>query len=571
MRTTAKLAIYACCSALLMGNLIWAQPASADIKSGAFLAGRAASLTNDFASSLTYNRRSMLANPDNMVAQENLLLAFLGVGRVADAIVLADQFKGEQQDWQVAKIIQTADLLSQGSYDALIELFDTGFSANPLVDQMVLAWAQAGGGDTATALNTLEALGNEPGLRDFASFQSAMLLSAQNDPKALEVLVDFDADLGGFGPRPQLIRALMLADRGDFDQAIDVLDQNFPSLLDPEIIEIRKSFVAQTVPDGYLPQNFQQAAADIYYSIATFISAADIDPNFILIYARLAQFLAPDHVPARLIAAQTLQELGQYDLSIAEFAKISPNQAQYYNAELGRADALDATGQDQAALQVLENLMRRFPDSPLAFISYADLSRRSQDYDKAITAYSRAIDLFAAQNQSRWGLHYARAISYERSDQWPAAERDFRKALELNPNQPQVLNYLGYSLIEQRTDLDEALDMIDRAIQQSPDSGYIVDSMGWGLYRLGRFQEALPYMERAAELMPVDPIVNDHLGDVYWAVGRKLEAEFQWRRALSFGPDETEIQRIRKKLDIGLDQVLIEEGQDLTHQVAGNR
>lgn len=570
MRTIAKSAIYACCSALILGSSLLGQPASADVKSGAFLAGRAASLTNDFASSLTYNRRAAFVDPDNMVAQENLLLAYVGLGRVADAIELADQFTGAQQDWQVAKIIHTADLLSQGAYDALIELFDTGFGANPLVDQMVLAWAQAGTGDTARALDTLEQLGNEPGLRDFAIFQSAMILNAQNDPKAFDIIADFKTDLGGFGPRPQLMWALMLADRGDFGQAVDIFDQYFPSPLDPELIEIRKLLAAQIVPAGYLPENFTQATAEIYHAIATFISAADIDPNFILIYARLAQFLAPDHVPARLIAAQTLHELGQYDLSIDEFAKIAPDHPQYHNAELGRADALDAAGRDQAALQVLENLMRRFPDSPVAFVGYADLARRAEDFDKAIQAYSQAIDKFAAQNQSRWGLHYARAISYERSDQWPAAERDFRKALELNPNQPQVLNYLGYSLIEQRTNLDEALDMIDRAIRQSPDSGYIVDSMGWGLYRLGRFQEALPYMERAAELMPVDPIVNDHLGDVYWAVGRKLEAEFQWRRALSFDPEEKDLHRIRKKLDIGLDQVLIEEGQDPIHQVADN-
>jgi len=570
MRAIAKSAINACCSALILGNLIWGQPAAADVQSGAFLAGRAASVTNDFSASFSYNKRVVQLDPDNLVSQENLLLAYIGLGRVADAIELADQFTGEQRDWQVTKIIHTADLLSQGSYAALIELFDTDFAANPLVDQMVLAWAQAGMGNTADALATLETLGQEPGLRDFAIFQSAMVLYAQNDPRAVDIMAGFKTDFGGFGPRPQLMWALMLADRGDFDQAIDVFDQYFPSLLDPELIEIRKSLVAQTVPVGYLPQNFTQATAEIYHAIATFISAADIDPNFILIYVRLAQFLAPDHMPARLIAAQTLQELGQYDLSIDEFAQIAPDHPQYHNAELGRADALDAAGQDQAALQVLENLMRRFPDSPLAFVGYADLSRRSENYDKAITAYSKAIDLFTAQNRSRWGLHYARAISYERTDQWPAAERDFRRALELNPNQPQVLNYLGYSLIEQRTNLDEALDMIDRAIQQSPDSGYIVDSMGWGLYRLGRFQEALPYMERASELMPVDPIVNDHLGDVYWAVGRKLEAEFQWRRALSFDPEEKELQRIRKKLAIGLDQVLIEEGQDPIHQMADN-
>jgi tetratricopeptide (TPR) repeat protein len=134
----------------------------------------------------------------------------------------------------------------------------------------------------------------------------------------------------------------------------------------------------------------------------------------------------------------------------------------------------------------------------------------------------------------------------------------------LRPEQPQVLNYRGYSLVEKQIKLDEALDMIERAVAARPDSGYIVDSLGWVLYRLGRYEEAVEHMERAAELMPVDPVVNDHLGDVYWAVGRVLEAEFQWRRALSFVDEETEEEakpdRIRRKLEVGLDLVLEEEG-----------
>ena len=112
--------------------------------------------------------------------------------------------------------------------------------------------------------------------------------------------------------------------------------------------------------------------------------------------------------------------------------------------------------------------------------------------------------------------------------------------------------------------------MIQTAVDQSPDSGYIIDSLGWAKFRLGRFEEALPHLERAAELMPVDPIVNDHLGDAYWAVGRKLEAAFQWRRALSFDPEEKEIDRIRRKLEVGLDQVLIEEGEPPTTQTVQN-
>ncbi|MEM6741720.1 MAG: hypothetical protein AAF646_16545, partial [Pseudomonadota bacterium] len=133
-------------------------------------------------------------------------------------------------------------------------------------------------------------------------------------------------------------------------------------------------------------------------------------------------------------------------------------------------------------------------------------------------------------------------------------------ALELNPGQPSVLNYLGYSFVEMRTNLEEAMQMIREAVAARPDSGHIVDSLGWGLYRLGEYEEAVVHMERAAELLPVDPIINDHLGDVYWAVGRKVEAQFQWHRALSFDPEPEDAERIRRKLEVGLDLVLEEEG-----------
>ena len=165
----------------------------------------------------------------------------------------------------------------------------------------------------------------------------------------------------------------------------------------------------------------------------------------------------------------------------------------------------------------------------------------------------------------RWVLFYSRGIAHERSGDYDQMERDFRAALEIEPDQPQVLNYLGYSMVEQKRNLEEALEMIERAVAASPQSGYIVDSLGWVLYRLGRYDEAVLHMERAVELMPVDPVVNDHLGDVYWAVGRQREAEFQWSRALSFideedSDSEADPVRIRRKLDVGLDVVLEEEG-----------
>ena len=171
-----------------------------------------------------------------------------------------------------------------------------------------------------------------------------------------------------------------------------------------------------------------------------------------------------------------------------------------------------------------------------------------------------AIALEGEPGPQQWLVFCARGITHEREDRWDLAEADFRKSLELNPGQPQVLNYLGYSFVEMGVNMEEAVELIEEAVAAQPDSGYIVDSLCWVQFRMGQYSDAVENLERAAELMPVDPIVNDHLGDAYWAVGRKIEAEFQWKRALSFDPEEEDATRIRRKLEVGLDVVLEEEG-----------
>ena len=195
-------------------------------------------------------------------------------------------------------------------------------------------------------------------------------------------------------------------------------------------------------------------------------------------------------------------------------------------------------------------------------ITLGDTLRGLERYEEATDAYNAAIALYDSPERAQWLVFFARGITYERTDRWKQAEADFRKALELNPGQAQVLNYLGYSFVEMGTNLDEALKMIQEAVAAEPNSGYIVDSLGWVQYRTGKFAEAVSNLERAAELEPVDAVVNDHLGDAYWAVGRRIEAEFQWKRALSFDPDEKDATRIRRKLEIGLDKVLQEEGAE---------
>jgi Flp pilus assembly protein TadD len=269
---------------------------------------------------------------------------------------------------------------------------------------------------------------------------------------------------------------------------------------------------------------------------------------------------------ATLLSAKLLEELGSYDLAVAAYDLVPRNHPSFVKAELGRANALSYIGKTETAIEVLTQLSESFPSVRGVYDALGNLLRRDGQYDKATKIYDIAIDMIRDPQPKHWYNFYVRAIAHERQGKWDYAERDFRKALVLSPKQFQVLNYMGYSLVERGERLDEALSMIEIAVNAQPEAGYIIDSLGWVQYKLGFFDEAVIQLERAAELMATDPIVNDHLGDSYWAVGRKVEARFQWRRALSFITNDTAVEdidpiRVQNKLDVGLDAVLAAEGK----------
>jgi Flp pilus assembly protein TadD len=216
------------------------------------------------------------------------------------------------------------------------------------------------------------------------------------------------------------------------------------------------------------------------------------------------------------------------------------------------ATNLDSLDRGAEAIADLEAMTAERPTRPDPWVTLGDVQRGAQQWAAAAAAYDKAIELSDTPQARHWRLYYARGIAYERAQQWPRAESDFLKALELEPEQPYVLNYLGYSWVDQGINLSEALDMIESAVDQRPNDGFIVDSLGWAHYRLGDYREAVRHLERAVELEPDDPTINDHLGDALWQVGRAVEAEFQWRRALSLNPDEALAALIKAKLERGL-------------------
>jgi tetratricopeptide (TPR) repeat protein len=383
-----------------------------------------------------------------------------------------------------------------------------------------------------------------------------------------------DGVVAQFSRRAALARAEVLSQLDRDEDAIEFLNNVFAAGSDPSIENyLARLGAGETLPFTHV-RSAQDGLAEIFFSVGAALNS-EASPDYVLLYARTANFLRPGHVDSILLSAELLDELNQYDLAVEAYRSVPTESNDYHAAELGRAEVLGRSGKMDAAVEVLQNLAARQPDLPSVHVALADLERRQENYAAAVNSYDSAIALTDSASAGNWFLHYARGISHERLKNWDQAETDFRRALELNPDQPQVLNYLGYSLVERQEKLDEALGMIERAVAARPDSGYIVDSLGWVLFRLGRYDEAVEHMERAVELMPVDPVVNDHLGDVYWAVGRGREAEFQWKRALSFvDPEDTDGEadpdRIRRKLEVGLDVVLAEEGAEPLKVANGN-
>ena len=536
--------------------------AAAQSNSGAYLAARQASFESDYDAAASYFSRALISDPSNPILLENAVTAFVGVGNTDGAVQIAQRLAGLGNDFQVANIVVFADMAAEGDWEDILSAQAEGLNVLPVYDSLLDAWALVGAGRMGDALAAFDAIADTPGVQAFGLYHKALALGAVGDFEGAVAIFT-----GENGPRIRLTRRGLVAQAkilgliGREADAIASIVEAFGTDLDAEMQQLITTL--ETDPSSLLAPvtNAAQGVAELNYSIASAVSGETSD-SYTLLFSRMAEFLNPDHVDALLLSAGLLESLESYDLATESYDRVPREHPAFLSAELGRAGALRRSGKSDAAIEVLSQLGESHGDQPDVHVELGDVLRRMERYGEATVPYDRAIEIYGEPQEFHWPVYFARGITHEREGLWDKAEADFRQALLLRPEQPQVLNYLGYSFVEMKTNLDEALDMIERAVALEPESGYIADSLGWVYYQLGRYEEAVDPMERAVELVPVDPIITDHLGDVYWAVGRKREAEFQWLRALSFDPEEDEADRIRRKLEVGLDVVLEEEGSE---------
>ncbi len=548
-------------------SLALATPLAAQSVAGPYLAARSAAMQSDFEQAASYFTQALTRDPGNVDLMESAMVSQLALGRLDRAIPIATAMQAAGETSQVAHVVLTADLIKRGEFEALLEGDGESRRIGPLVDGLVRAWAMMGTGEVNAALDAFDEIAGQSGLQGFALFHKAMALASVGDFEGADRIFIEDRTRSVLQTRRSVLaRVEILSQLEREDEARELMQTMFSGASDPEI----DSFIAGLEEDDPLPfthvTSVQDGFAEVFFSVAAALRS-EAAPEYTILYAQVARNLRPDHLDALLLTAELFETLRQYDAAIAVFKEVPPTDPSYHVAELGRAAALRRSDRPEAAAEVLEQLSRSHGDLATVQSALGDAMRQQDRFAEAVAAYDKALAITERTGANSWFLLYARGISHERQGNWKAAEADFRKALELNPGHPQVLNYLGYSLVEKRENLDEALELIEQAVAASPNSGYIIDSLGWALYRLGRYEEAVPHMEKAVELMAVDPVVNDHLGDVYWAVGRIREAEFQWARALSFidhgeTTEDADPDRIRRKLEVGLDTLLQEEGSE---------
>ena len=543
----------------------------AEISFGGYLAGRHALSTKDFDAASTYLSRAIEDDLENPELLNGLISVQVSLGDIGAAKISSDNLDLLGVQTQLSNMVKIAIQLRNRDFDNAKQQIENEQGINPLLDKIVTGWAFADEGNFENAETIFDEIGKGSSLAQFSQMQKASMLAAYGRyESALNTIENLEKNSNRISIDARALKVQLLLKLDNKEEATEYFLKIFGDGVNSDAANLRMQ--VEDHPNAYSIEESLSLEAGIayaFYAIADILKD-DADPNTALLYVRLAQYLNENSQKAILLAADLLEQMGQYDLAVKEYAKISPSSSYFLSSELGRVGALRDGGKTEAALEVLYYLSREFSDIGIVHNSLGDFLRREERYSEAKIAYDRAVDIYRENNNVSWVVLYARGITHERLQEWDKAESDFRNALTINPDQANVLNYLGYSLIDRGEKLDEAMTMIEKAVSLQPESGYIVDSLAWGLFKLGQYETAIPHMEKAAELMPVDPIVTDHLGDLYWAVGRQLEAKFQWRRALSFDPELKDATRIREKLRIGLDRVLVNEGLKPTSELYAN-
>jgi tetratricopeptide (TPR) repeat protein len=521
---------------------------------GSYLAGLYAGSQRDLSVAADFMLDSLAYDPDNEQLLGRTFLLVAGNGRHIEAVDLAGRIAARSPEHGLAGLTLAVDAILRGAPEeaeaAMANLPEKGLST--VTVPLVGAWLKIAKGDVDGALAAAAPLKDRNGFGVFHGLHVALMQDVGG--REAEAREAYDAVLT-LAEQPSLRLALVAGNffqrSGDADRAREIygsfLEQNPNSLL---VTAALQRVDANRIPEPEVADAVQ-GVAEALFNLASLLSKERAE-EIALIHAHLALRLKPDFAIARILVGEILQSQNRSREAIAVYREVSEDSPFSWMVRLRIAEELERLDATEEAIAELEGLAELRPDRFEPLFRLGNMLRAKERFEEAAAAYDRAVERLGEPRREHWTIFYFRGIARERTESWELAEADFLKALDLEPEQPFVMNYLAYSWIEKKLHLERAKGMLVRAVELRPDDGYIVDSLGWVYYRVGEYDKGVTYLERAVELRPQDPVINDHLGDAYWRVGRHQEARFQWRRALSLGPEEAEVSKIEKKIDSGL-------------------
>ena len=533
-------------------------PNSRDLKSltmsGSYLAARHASVERDASSAATFYRSALRTDPKNNELLDRAFISSLADGDIDEAVKLADRILTMDKSNRVARLVVGVRDLKQKKY-AAAQLNINQSIRGPITDlvaTLLSGWASYGAGDTKSAIANIDKLTGPEWYPIFKDLHAGMILELANREKDAGARFERAYKLDDSMLRVSEAYARWLSRNKDSAAAkavYEAFDKKLPR--HPLVLEgLRETKAGKKLSP--LVDSPQSGAAEALYGIGATLTRRGGE-DLALVYLQLALYLAPNHPLALLSLADLYESVKKPAMAIKIYERVPANSPLKRNAQIQLATNLDAADRSDEAIKILKTVTTEDPRDLEAIMALGNIERGRKKFADCAETYSLGIDALPPNNDKANSVYYYyRGICEERSKQWSKAEADMRKALELQPEQPHVLNYLGYSWIDQGINLDEGMKMIKRAVEQRPDDGYIVDSLGWAYYRIGNYEDAVKHLERAIDLKPEDPTINDHLGDAYWRIGRTLEAKFQWAHARDLKPEPEELPKIEAKLENGL-------------------
>src|SRR5712691_177089 len=532
---------------------------------GNYLAARHAGLQRDLSAAAAFYRAALKVDPKNSELLERAFLSILADGDVEEAVKLADRVVQADRSHRIARLVLGVRAIKQKQYQTA-RTHLTQSVRGPIADltaTLLTAWTSYGAGEAKNAVDSIDRLAGPDWYAIFKDLHAGLILDLAGskkdagkrferanklDPGALRVVEAYGRWTSRNVGKAEALKIF---------EAFDKVLPNHP-LIVKAMDELKNG--EQLAPLLTAPQ---AGAAEVLYGLGASLGRQGGE-DLAMVYLQLALYLTPQQPLALLSLADLYEQLKKPQFAIKVYERVPQNSPLRRNAEIQLAMNFDSLDRTDEARAHLDKLISQRPSDLEAIVALGNILRGRKMFAECADAYGKGIASIATPEKPNWLIFYFRGICHERSKQWAKAEADLKKALDLFPDQPHVLNYLGYSWVDQGVNLDEGMRMIRGAVDQRPDDGYIVDSLGWAYYRIANFDEAVRYLERAVELKPEDPTINDHLGDAYWRVGRMLEARFQWAHARDLKPEPEDLGKIEEKLKSGL-------GEDLSSAAAAEK